>query len=600
MAYAPHAYYKRGVMRVARTALEATALAAKGFKLGEALDLNTGQIASPAPDSQATDTEMSVALAAERAAQNATYVARAAGSTLVAEPLPFVNVQDFGAMGNGSADDTAAINAAIAALASTTYGGTIWFPEGNYQTNGGHILPAGPSIHLRGSGPYTTVINRRNGASGDLLTISSTHSGVSQFSIHGNASGAPASSDGVVLNAAYAYVDNCYIKDNRANGITVGKASGAILYRLTRLLLRTNRGYGVHVVAASGSSDGEWSNVDIGMSGLAGVRLSTGAQQLVNVHVWQSGLEAASPSDKAGFWLNSPNNMLSNCESETNIGAGVQINSAGADGNGIVNSDIWGNVAQGIFSFGGTKFTTLVGNRLRDNAVSNTAGSSSSYLSQITNEDGVEWVVVGNACYDTGSAIPAGSYGTYVPANPFPGRAAGVFTVAHHYAEVAVGATPDRSSFVGNVWPAARTRTGLENVYVGKNHQHSERQGVVKKASGSATVIPHATAGTYGAAVSVLPPTGASALFLQRLAVQGAGTFGAETLSIRVRGVYADGITVDLVKTFASATFTEFTTSDLYALALDGRRLVEVQIAASSTLAASGARGSYFLSGIGV
>jgi hypothetical protein len=43
-----------------------------------------------------------------------------------------VSVKDFGAVGDGVADDTAAINAAIAHVTSLTYGGAVFFPVGVY------------------------------------------------------------------------------------------------------------------------------------------------------------------------------------------------------------------------------------------------------------------------------------------------------------------------------------------------------------------------------------------------------------------------------------------------------------------------------------
>lgn len=49
-----------------------------------------------------------------------------------------VNVKYYGAIGNGAADDTAAIAAAIAAVPST--GGVLIFPPGTYLTSGGFTL----------------------------------------------------------------------------------------------------------------------------------------------------------------------------------------------------------------------------------------------------------------------------------------------------------------------------------------------------------------------------------------------------------------------------------------------------------------------------
>ena len=41
------------------------------------------------------------------------------------------NILDFGAAGDGKADDTGALNAAIASLAGC--GGTVWLPAGTYR-----------------------------------------------------------------------------------------------------------------------------------------------------------------------------------------------------------------------------------------------------------------------------------------------------------------------------------------------------------------------------------------------------------------------------------------------------------------------------------
>jgi hypothetical protein len=62
-----------------------------------------------------------------------------------------VSVKDFGAVGDGVADDTAAIQAAIAAA----QGGTLFFPEGNYLVNSqidvGNILLTGNATITKGN-----------------------------------------------------------------------------------------------------------------------------------------------------------------------------------------------------------------------------------------------------------------------------------------------------------------------------------------------------------------------------------------------------------------------------------------------------------------
>src|SRR5688500_7421158 len=64
-----------------------------------------------------------------------------------------LNVKDFGAIGNGSTDDTAAIQAAIDALPAA--GGLIVIPAGTYVVSSSLVLKEG--VQLEGSGPGTIL-----------------------------------------------------------------------------------------------------------------------------------------------------------------------------------------------------------------------------------------------------------------------------------------------------------------------------------------------------------------------------------------------------------------------------------------------------------
>jgi hypothetical protein len=74
-----------------------------------------------------------------------------------------VKAPPYNAKGNNSADDTAAINAAIAAAGAqsngATHGGTVYFPEGSYLVNGSVPLVMGVSgVTLRGNPGYASAI----------------------------------------------------------------------------------------------------------------------------------------------------------------------------------------------------------------------------------------------------------------------------------------------------------------------------------------------------------------------------------------------------------------------------------------------------------
>jgi len=72
---------------------------------------------------------------------------------------PYVfNVKDYGAVGNGSADDTAAITAAIAAAVASPFGGgAVYFPSGVYKTCKQAISTSGKSIRIFGDGDSSQV-----------------------------------------------------------------------------------------------------------------------------------------------------------------------------------------------------------------------------------------------------------------------------------------------------------------------------------------------------------------------------------------------------------------------------------------------------------
>jgi hypothetical protein len=70
-----------------------------------------------------------------------------------AKPVPpgWFNVVDYGAVGDGTADDTAAINAAIAA-ANAAGGGTVYCPKGRYKITA-QLTTLGECVHLLGVSP---------------------------------------------------------------------------------------------------------------------------------------------------------------------------------------------------------------------------------------------------------------------------------------------------------------------------------------------------------------------------------------------------------------------------------------------------------------
>lgn len=83
------------------------------------------------------------------------------------------NVKDYGALGNGSADDTVAIRAAIAAAKSSKLG--LYFPAGTYIVSGSLDVGGGfpGALHIFGSG-WDSTIRLANNANCYIFTLNNT------------------------------------------------------------------------------------------------------------------------------------------------------------------------------------------------------------------------------------------------------------------------------------------------------------------------------------------------------------------------------------------------------------------------------------------
>lgn len=78
-------------------------------------------------------------------ATSAVTVVNAHSAGLEALESGVYNVRAYGAVGDGSTNDTSAINSAIAALVAAG-GGVLYFPKGTYSTTGGHTLSVACSV----------------------------------------------------------------------------------------------------------------------------------------------------------------------------------------------------------------------------------------------------------------------------------------------------------------------------------------------------------------------------------------------------------------------------------------------------------------------
>jgi polygalacturonase len=113
------------------------------------------------------------------------------------------NVRDYGATGNGSTNDSATIQAAIAAALAT--GGSVYFPVGVYKCN---ISVVGTSVHLSGAAVTADALGSElipNSLTSPVLSIgngSTTTNNIKVSNLTIKGTGAGASSDGLVVTGA--------------------------------------------------------------------------------------------------------------------------------------------------------------------------------------------------------------------------------------------------------------------------------------------------------------------------------------------------------------------------------------------------------------
>jgi hypothetical protein len=106
--------------------------------------------------------------------------------SLEARFAEMTNVKDFGAVGDGTADDTAAINAAVA---SRTNGGTIYFPQGRYRITS-TVTVTSKTIWFIGEGAdpgYTqgSGIVVDTGSADGLLFQDASNCGIARMTVQG-------------------------------------------------------------------------------------------------------------------------------------------------------------------------------------------------------------------------------------------------------------------------------------------------------------------------------------------------------------------------------------------------------------------------------
>jgi hypothetical protein len=198
-------------------------------------------------------------------------------TTVQAKLRESVSVKDFGAVGDGITDDTAAINAALVAAA----GSTVYVPAGTYvvtSTLSNNLSPVegafGPAIRIIGDGMLRTFFDNRV-ANGPMIDIDSANHGGSYQAVMGSllqgfmikTTTNPANSDGIrILNGYEIVIEHLYIKGLTGNGIEMKNGlyvdDGWNMCKIKNSWIDSCAKWGIKADGSAGRNEGSFTHLE--------------------------------------------------------------------------------------------------------------------------------------------------------------------------------------------------------------------------------------------------------------------------------------------------------------------------------------------------
>lgn len=279
---------------------------------------------------------------------------------LLAKGSPWFDVKAYGAVGDGSTDDTTAINSAITAASAA--GGIVFIPAGTFISS---QVVMKSNVWLRGAGRNVTTLKLKAASNQSLVVLSAATTQdtlLTDLTLEGNATNQSA---GNWHGLNYDNTGQVTLRRNTVERVYATHCKGDGFHfeagfsgegPQTDLIAYFNDRHGIYV----GIPDLFFTNIDVGQSGKQGINIATGNVHFTASKSWFSGrLDTANGE---GFYSTGNRTQITGAEAQDNAGAGFSfLNTTEVTAVGLVaDSNGTGSTAAGI-KLDGVTNSTIVG-----------------------------------------------------------------------------------------------------------------------------------------------------------------------------------------------------------------------------------------------
>jgi Pectate lyase superfamily protein len=265
----------------------------------------------------------------------------------------FYNVKDpaYGAVGDGTTDDTTAIGLAITAATAT--GGIVFFPPGNYKISSALVLPSYTII--QGAGDHASTITQTSTTLDCFTGVDITNISIRDIKLVGPASG---SGHGVNFtrsaNGALPLLnfENLNISNFGSDGIAL---SNPIVTTMRRVDCLFNGGYGFNIYGVIGGASG----TSVSMTSCYANTNTTAGYRFYNM-VYSSLSGCAADSNPIAYLFDASSGIaLTGCGAEANTVNSFKI-TGGSSAISLVSCRTFDSHGDAIYVTGSSIAITLV------------------------------------------------------------------------------------------------------------------------------------------------------------------------------------------------------------------------------------------------